>query len=168
MKNKAIRIGLAAFVLLGILTIAAWQTNSSPFRVNGGNFATVGNTLLLEATVGGGANVGLLGSGSNTVKLTANDGVTVLGAVAPFQQCGTAAACSLSTPSASKEVTGTVTLSAGAATITALPFTGTANFGCTATDQTAAAATKIVPASATTATVAGTTTDVIFYDCKGF
>ena len=67
-------------------------------------------------------------------------------------------------------VSGTVVLVAGAATVTltnSAVFTSSGSFICTATDQTAANAVKIVPASATTITVAGTGTDTIAYDCKG-
>jgi hypothetical protein len=67
-------------------------------------------------------------------------------------------------------ITGTVTLSGGAATITFTGngvFTSTTSFGCAGTDQTAANAVRLVPASASTVTVAGTTTDVVYFVCQG-
>jgi hypothetical protein len=67
-----------------------------------------------------------------------------------------------------KEVYGLVTLTAGAATATMpFAFTSTASFSCQATDQTAIAATRAVPASTTTVTVGGTGTDVISIACRG-
>lgn len=171
MKKNILRIGIAAIVLLATLTTAAWQTNSGPFRVNGANFATVGNTLILEATVGGGGNVGLLGSGANTVKLTQNDGATLLGSVAATQACGTATACSLTQPSALKVVYGSCTaVGATTCTITALPFSATGSYFCNATDTTTAAnnALKIANASATSTVITtASSSDTFNYMCMG-
>lgn len=171
MKKLLYRASIAAFVLLAITLTAAWQTNSGPFRVNGANFATVGNTLILEATVGGGGNVGLLGSGSNTVKLTQADGVTALGSVSAVQACGTATACSLTQPSSLKEVFGSCT-AAGATTctVTALPFTSTGSYFCFAQDTTTAAnnALKLANASASSFVITTTSSsDVFNYNCLG-
>jgi len=61
-------------------------------------------------------------------------------------------------------------LSTGAATHTftnSFTFTSSATFGCTCTDQTAANACKAVPASATTVTLAGTSSDVLWLSCSG-
>lgn len=69
-----------------------------------------------------------------------------------------------------KTYTNTQALTAGAATHTlanSFTYTSSATFGCTCTDQTAAAACKAVPASATTVTLAGTGTDVLWLSCSG-
>jgi hypothetical protein len=66
--------------------------------------------------------------------------------------------------------TNTQALTAGAATHTfaaSFTFTSSSTFQCQCTDQTAAAACKAVPASATTVTLAGTGTDVIALSCSG-
>lgn len=69
-----------------------------------------------------------------------------------------------------KIYTNTQILSGGAATHTfaaSFTFTNSGTFGCTCTDQTAANACKAVPASGTTVTLAGTSTDVIWLSCSG-
>lgn len=171
MKKNALRISLAAFTLLAVTLCAAWQTNSGPFRINGANFATVGNTLILEATVGGGGNVGLLGSGANTVKLTQNDGVTAIGSVSAVQACGTAQACSLTQPSSLKEVFGSCTAAATTTcTVTGLPFTATGSYFCFGQDATTAAnnAFKLANVSASSFTITATSSsDVFNYHCLG-
>jgi hypothetical protein len=61
-------------------------------------------------------------------------------------------------------------LTAGAATHTfgsSFTYTSSSTFGCVCTDQTAANACKAVPASATTVTLAGTSTDTLFVQCVG-
>jgi hypothetical protein len=66
--------------------------------------------------------------------------------------------------------TNTQALTTGAATHTfanSFTFTSSATFGCTCTDQTAANACKAVPASATTVTLAGTSSDVLWLSCTG-
>ena len=83
--------------------------------------------------------------------------------------CGTTAACTAfsnnSTPAIS---TGMVTLGRGTATVTGLTYTSTSSFNCVANDVTTSSnVLKMVPASATTATVTGTGTDVISYHCDG-
>lgn len=163
----AIALLITAAVLIPSSPVSAFQ-NSGAYRISPGGFLEINSAALFETSAANGANVGLMSNASNVLYVTQNDGATKLGSVVPASQCGTAAACSIAnTASPMREVTGTVTLSSGAATLTTLPFTATATFGCIGTDQTAAAAVKIVPASATTATVAGTTSDVVFYDCKG-
>jgi hypothetical protein len=69
-----------------------------------------------------------------------------------------------------KIYTNTQALTTGTATHTfaaSFTFTGTGTFGCTCTDQTAANACKAVPASATTVTLAGTSSDVLWLSCSG-
>lgn len=67
-------------------------------------------------------------------------------------------------------VTGTVTLASGAATAT---FTGSAiysnttSYNCVATDITSNSAVKATPASASSVSFSGATTDVIAYQCIG-
>jgi hypothetical protein len=71
---------------------------------------------------------------------------------------------------AEKIYTNTQTLSGGAATHTlanSFTYTSPGTFGCTCTDQTATAACKAVPASATTVTLAGTGSDVLWLSCSG-
>jgi hypothetical protein len=61
-------------------------------------------------------------------------------------------------------------LTTGAATHTlanSFTYTSSATFGCTCTDQTAAAACKAVPASATTVTLTGTGSDTLWLSCSG-
>ena len=69
-----------------------------------------------------------------------------------------------------KIYTNTQALTTGTATHTlanSFTFTGTGTFGCTCTDQTAANACQAVPASATTVTLAGTSSDVLWLSCSG-
>ena len=66
--------------------------------------------------------------------------------------------------------TNTQALTGGAATHTlanSFTFSSSSTFGCTCTDQTAANACQAVPASATTVTLAGTGTDVLWLSCSG-
>jgi hypothetical protein len=83
--------------------------------------------------------------------------------------CGTTTTCTaFSNNSAPVISTGTVALAAGTATITGLSYSSTSSFNCVANDVTTSSnAVKMVPASATTATVTGTGTDVISYHCDG-
>lgn len=170
-KKRLFSLAVVVGLLAITMTTAAWQTNSSPFRVNGANLATVGNALIFEATVGGGGNVGLLADASNTLKLTQNDGATKLGSLPAVQACGTATACSLTQPSALKQVYGSCT-AAGATTctITALPFTSTGSYFCFAQDTTTAAnnALKVANASASSTVITTTSSsDVFNYQCIG-
>jgi hypothetical protein len=66
--------------------------------------------------------------------------------------------------------TNTQALTKGAATHTfahSFRFVGSETFGCTCTDQTSANACKATPASATTVTLAGTGSDVLWLSCSG-
>lgn len=167
----AITVMLIMVALVAPSFHASAQTNTGVFRINSNNFATVGNTLILEATPGGGGNVGLLSDGSNTVKLTQNDGVTKLGSLSAVQACGTAQACSLTQPSALKEVFGSCTAAATTTcTVTALPFTSPSSYFCFGQDTTTAAnnAFKLANVSASSFTITATSSsDVFNYDCKG-
>jgi hypothetical protein len=69
-----------------------------------------------------------------------------------------------------KIYTNTQALTTGAATHTfanSFTYTSSSTFGCTCTDQTAAKACRAVPASATTVTMAGTGSDVLWLSCSG-
>jgi hypothetical protein len=69
-----------------------------------------------------------------------------------------------------KIYTNTQALVGGTATHTfanSFTFAGGRTFGCTCTDQTAANACMAVPASATTVTLAGTGSDVLWLECAG-
>lgn len=69
-----------------------------------------------------------------------------------------------------KIYTNTQALTTGSATHTfanRFSFTSSSTFGCTCTDQTAANACKAVPASATTVTLAGNGSDVLWLSCSG-
>lgn len=82
--------------------------------------------------------------------------------------CGTTTTCSGTKLTANKLVQGTVALSGGTATITAMPaFSSTTSYVCVATDTTAAAATKTANVSTTSFTITGTTTDTVAYVCVG-
>ena len=82
--------------------------------------------------------------------------------------CGAAAVCSDSLQANAFIQWGTVTLTAGSATVTGLhPYTSVASFGCTGTDTTAPNYVKVVPASATDVTITGTGTDTISWECHG-
>jgi len=163
------------FSILAVITLVAavWSqsSNTSPFRINGGNFAVIGNTLMLEATPNAGPSAGLLSSASNSVFLTQNDGATKLGSVSAVQACGTATACSLTQPSALKAVFGSCTASAATTcTVTALPFTSTSSYFCFAQDTTTAAnnALKLANVSASSFTITTTSSsDTFNYHCIG-
>jgi hypothetical protein len=67
-------------------------------------------------------------------------------------------------------VTGTVTLASGAGTATFTGnavFSSTTSYNCTATDTTSNSAVKATPASASSVSFSGATTDVIAYQCIG-
>lgn len=67
-------------------------------------------------------------------------------------------------------VTGTVTLASGAGTATFTGnaiFSSTTSYNCTATDTTSNSAVKATPASASSVSFSGATTDVIAYQCVG-
>ncbi len=70
---------------------------------------------------------------------------------------------------ATKTVYGTCVLGTSCAvTLAQGGFTSTSTYQCTGTDQTSAAAVKVVNTSATVATFTGTGTDTISYVCSGF
>lgn len=69
-----------------------------------------------------------------------------------------------------KIYTNTQALSTGVATHTfanRFAYTSSSTFGCTCTDQTAANACRAVPATATTVTLTGTGSDVLWVSCSG-
>jgi hypothetical protein len=69
-----------------------------------------------------------------------------------------------------KIYTNTQSLIGGAATHTfarSFTYTSSSTFGCTCTDQTAANACRAIPASASTVTLAGTGSDVLWLECAG-
>lgn len=106
-------------------------------------------------------------TGARTVTLP-DASITVPGTV--VQGCGTTTTCSATNNSAtSKMVYGSVALSAGTATVTGISptFTSSSSFVCTATDVTAANATKVVNASSSSITITGTSTDTVNYVCAG-
>lgn len=115
----------------------------------------------------GGAGTGITGitsnSGSGSWAHTGSISASGTGTMPVYGATGTAV-------NAPHMVSGNVTLVAGAATValsgTAV-FTSAATYTCTATDTTAAAAVKVTPASGTSITFAGTTTDVLAYHCVG-
>jgi hypothetical protein len=81
--------------------------------------------------------------------------------------CGTTATCAAATLLNSFVVEGSVALTAGSASMTALPFTNT-NWICTTNDVTTIAnPSKLVQTGNTTGTVTGTGTDVINFTCAG-
>lgn len=98
------------------------------------------------------------------------DGGTSQGAIPAVYSCGTTATCTQAISTVKFiQVYGTFTLAAATGIITALPFTATGNFACTSTDTNAApAANGMVPASASTATITGTSGHAISYECHGF
>lgn len=90
------------------------------------------------------------------------------------EDCGSTTACAKTALTPGITVHGTVALSSGTpstAVLTALPFTSTSSYVCTATEATNAANNllKVVNTSATSATITGpnTITDTINYICHG-
>lgn len=83
--------------------------------------------------------------------------------------CGTTSTCSATLQASPHIAQGTVALSGGTATVTAIPaFTSTATFHCTASDNTSiTASANAIPASTTSITVTGTGTDTISFVCVG-
>ena len=70
-----------------------------------------------------------------------------------------------------QHVFGTVALVGGTASVTfagGAVFSGTNNFVCNANDETAAAAVRVIRNSASSISLAGTTTDTIAYHCVGY
>jgi hypothetical protein len=81
--------------------------------------------------------------------------------------CGTTTVCSASVQQNGFVVRGTVALTAGTATITALPF-ASSTWTCTTSDNTTAGnGSNMVEATSTTGTVTGTGTDTISFSCYG-
>jgi len=160
-------------VFLAVLAVAALfaQTNSGAYRISPQGFLEFAGSVLFETSAGSGANVGLMTSASNTLFITQNDGATKLGSVSAVQACGTATACSLTQPSALKEVFGSCTASAATTcTVTALPFTGSTTYFCFAQDTTTAAnnALKLANVSATSFTITtASSSDTFNYHCLG-
>jgi hypothetical protein len=118
-----------------------------------GTGATPTSTLTLEHTGSSGV-LGLDFSAATTVKGAVSPGVYEAGVLNVSE----------------KIYTNTQALTAGAATHTlanSFTYTSSATFGCSCTDQTAAAACRAVPASATTVTLAGTGTDTLWLSCSG-
>ena len=141
---------------------------ATQFRVASDNGALA--PAWLTATGGQGSGVNSITSNSGTGSWTHTGNMAVSGQIVAgsgtvnvYSASGTA----VTTPHV---VTGTVTLSSGAGTAT---FTGSAVFStsssyvCTATDTTSNSAVKATPASASSVSFSGATTDVIAYQCIG-
>lgn len=170
-KKLRMLLGSVLVVIVVVFMAAAFQTNVGAWHISPQGFFEVSNSQLFESTPGSGANVGLLGSASNSLFLTQNDGATKLGSVAASQACGTATACSLTQPSALKFVFGSCTASAATTcTVTALPFTATNSYFCWQQDTTTAAnnAAKLANVSASSFTITTTSSsDTFNYGCIG-
>jgi hypothetical protein len=171
MKRLRFFLSLAMILLFVVFCAAAFQTNVGAYHISPGGFFEVSGAQLFETSAGSGGNVGLLGNASNSLFVTQNDGATKLGSLAAVQLCGTATACSLTQPSALKEVVGSCTASAATTcTITGLPFTGTTTYFCFVSDATTAAngALKVANASASSTVITtASSSDTFNYDCKG-
>lgn len=171
MKQFKAVLATVLVVMAVVFCAAAFQTNSGAYRISPGGFFEVAGAQLFETSAGSGGNVGLISDGSNTIKITQNDGATKLGSLPAVQACGTAAACSLTQPAALKEVFGSCTAAATTTcTVTGLPFTSTASYFCFGQDATTAAnnAFKLANVSASSFTITATSSsDVFNYDCKG-
>jgi hypothetical protein len=101
----------------------------------------------------------------NTISVPNATGTLALDKV---NECGTTTICANAIQSNPVLQWGTVTLSGGTATVGSLQsYTSISTFGCLSNDTTAANYSKCVPASATSITCTGTTTDAIFYSCIG-
>jgi hypothetical protein len=171
MKKLRMVIGTALILMFVVFLAAAFQTNVGAYRISPGGFFEVSGAQLFETSPGSGANVGILGNASNSLFITQFDGATKLGSISQVQACGTATACSLTQPSALKQVFGSCTAAAATTcTITALPFTSTGSYFCFAQDTTTAAnnALKIANASASSTVITTTSSsDVFNYQCIG-
>jgi hypothetical protein len=141
-------------------------------RINLANNANTGFTQLtfgLETTSFPAFTVS--GTNLNTVRGDGSAGGTLTaGNIAAIQSCGTTTTCSHTAIATNAIIVfGTVALAGGTATITGISpaFTSSTSYVCTATDATAAAATKVANVSGSSFTITGTTTDTIGYHCIG-
>jgi hypothetical protein len=139
------------------------------------NGAASGGTPTLS-TIGVNNNIGLniTPKGAGGINLNSNTAVagtmsvsgTLLantGTVNVYSDSGTP----VTTP---HMVMGSVTLASGAGTATftgGAIFSSTTSYNCTATDTTTNSAVKVTPASASTVSFSGATTDTIAYQCVG-
>ena len=73
------RIAILCSLLVILAAVVFAQTNSGAWRISPGGFFEVSGAQLFETSAGSGGNVGLLGNSGNTLKLTQNDGATVIG-----------------------------------------------------------------------------------------
>jgi hypothetical protein len=91
--------------------------------------------------------------------------------LAVVEYCGTTTTCAKTVETVPYAVYGDVTLSSHTATLTALPFTSTASYACTASDLTGVGSGSITYASASSAVVTDTgggATDHYRYICVGY
>jgi hypothetical protein len=173
-----------SFVSVGTATYtptsALWwrMTESSgavtaSYSADGVNFVTIGTcaatcTTWAYTSTNVDVSVQYLGNGPAFPGYSQFDSFNVNGA-APAIPSANIFEAGLST-NPTKIYTNTQALTGGAATHTlanSFTFTSSSTFGCTCTDQTAANACQAVPASATTITLAGTGTDVLWLSCSG-
>lgn len=141
---------------------------TSNFQLAGGTAMTgnQGNGTKVQHSTGSvtNGNLASFDANGNAVDSTINAASTV----SAVQGCGTTTTCSKTGFTSPRIVIGTVALTAGAATVASMTaWTSTSSFVCVGTDQTSAAAVKIVNASTTSITITGTGTDVIAYQCVG-
>lgn len=162
---------------LGGITGITSNSGSGVWNHNGG-MTVYGNisTTLAGATVSASGIVA--GSGGITVTgpttLNGNTSITGTLSVSGIMQAGsgtvnvyTAAGNTVTTP---HMVTGTVTLASGAGTATltgSAVYSATTSYNCMATDTTSNSAVKATPASASSVSFSGATSDVIAYQCLG-
>ncbi len=98
----------------------------------------------------------------------ADSGVAVTAIPQKVNTCGTTTACANTAQASPRIVWGTVPLVSGTAIVTGMTaWTSTTSYSCTSNDTTAANYSKCVPASTSSITCTGTSTDTIVYHCVG-
>lgn len=146
---------------LGALPISSFSVASGAFLT--GN---QGNGTLLQHGSGSPSTGNLLSYDANGNAI--NSTLTANRMPTSVTTCGTTTTCSNTVQTAPRIVWGTVTLSGGTATVGSITtFTGNATFDCTANDNTAANAVKVVNTAANSITLTGTGTDTVSYICVG-
>ncbi|MDE2099246.1 MAG: SGNH/GDSL hydrolase family protein [Patescibacteria group bacterium] len=151
--NSAYNLGYTTFAVRSSSSSTAWNTWET-VPVTADSSSTAGDIIVYNDAAASQVH---------------DSGLKATAVPQSVSNCGSTTTCANTAQSSPRIVWGNVTLASGTATITGISpaFASTSSFDCVGTDQTSAAAVKIVPASTSSITVTGTGTDVITYQCIG-
>jgi hypothetical protein len=169
--NAAVTVNISALLQGSSPTLTIlFQQDSTGHAVTFGTAFASASAPIIPTTASSSTSVSFRFDGASGSWYGAQSaGTTWIGKV---ELCGTTVACAKTIQSAPIIVYGTAPLTTGSpstATLTALPFTSTTSYVCTANDTAAVQALQVANASAPSTVITGpnTSTDVVNFTCVG-